>query len=285
MANDVIKNFDAEVTKQEELAKSTEVVETTEVVEETVKSTEDTTEQTEVVEDATKSTEGTEITEKTEEVSKSEKPEDENEVDKSTEKDEDCDDKDVEKSDETEKPEDEVEKAEKSVETETESLIKSEPVIDFEALLEVVIKSYAQLASQVTSLTEQVGTVISTQETISKSLEDSKVTPIQESLAKSIETGVEEVSEKAVGFVEKSSIIDDEAEELSKSNVETATNEPIEFTEVETMFKSKFKEASSAIKSARDENELKEISKSWQRYINDRATSTDTDRINNFLNK
>ena len=114
--------------------------------------------------------------------------------------------------------------------------------------------------------------------------------PLAEGFAKSIdgitETVETEVEGKAVGYLEKSSTIDDELEDVEKSanNVETAPVSEISFTQVEELFKSKFTEATEKSASARDENNLREITKSWQRYINDRATSTDTDRINSFIN-
>lgn len=282
MAKDIIKSFDEEIEKNEELLKSAKEAEVakSEDTEDTEKAVEDT--------DTDKSDKDTEDKAGKSGKEDAEKPDDdsEDEAEKSDKEDKEDDeeaeksvaksDKEDAKEDEAEKPgeEDKEEKAEKSAD------------FDVEGLLNVVLKSYSQLSAQVATLTTELTAIKGSQETISKSLDSMKVTPIQEATMKSVDAVEAEPEGKAVGYMEKSSTIDDDFEDLEKSahNVDSAPVTAPTMGEVETMFKSKFEEASKSVASARDENVLREITKSWQRYINDRATSTDTERLNNFLN-
>ena len=288
MAKDIIKSFDEEIEKNEELLKSAKEAEVakSEDAEDTEKAVEDTD-----TEKSEKDTEdGAEKSDKEEaEKSEDEAEKSEDEAEKSDKEDDEKAEKSVAKSDKEDAKEDEAEKSdEEDKEDKEDKEEKAEKSADFdvEGLLNVVLKSYSQLSAQVATLTTELTAIKGSQETISKSLDSMKVTPIQEATMKSVDAVEAEPEGKAVGYMEKSSTIDDDFEDLEKSahNVDSAPVTAPTMGEVETMFKSKFEEASKSVASARDENALREITKSWQRYINDRATSTDTERLNNFLN-
>ena len=288
MAKDIIKSFDEEIEKNEELLKSAKEAEVakSEDAEDTEKAVEDTD-----TEKSEKDTEdGAEKSDKEEaEKSEDEAEKSEDEAEKSDKEDDEKAEKSVAKSDKEDAKEDEAEKYdEEDKEDKEDKEEKAEKSADFdvEGLLNVVLKSYSQLSAQVATLTTELTAIKGSQETISKSLDSMKVTPIQEATMKSVDAVEAEPEGKAVGYMEKSSTIDDDFEDLEKSahNVDSAPVTAPTMGEVETMFKSKFEEASKSVASARDENALREITKSWQRYINDRATSTDTERLNNFLN-
>lgn len=268
MAKDIIKSFDEEIEKNEELLKSAKEAEVAKS-EDTEKAVEDT--------ETEKSEKGTE-----DEAEKSDKEE----AEKSDKEDDEEAEKSVAKSDKEDAKEDEAEKSDEEDKEDKEEKAEKSADFDVEGLLNVVLKSYSQLSAQVATLTTELTAIKGSQETISKSLDSMKVTPIQEATMKSVDAVEAEPEGKAVGYMEKSSTIDDDFEDLEKSahNVDSAPVTAPTMGEVETMFKSKFEEASKSVASARDENALREITKSWQRYINDRATSTDTERLNNFLN-
>ena len=295
MAKDIIKSFDEEIEKNEELLKSAKEAEVakSEDTEDTEKAVEDTdTENSEkAVEDTEKSEKGTEDEAEKSDKEEAEKSEDEaekseDEAEKSDKEDDEEAEKSVAKSDKEDAKEDEAEKSDEEDKEDKEEKAEKSADFDVEGLLNVVLKSYSQLSAQVATLTTELTTIKGSQETISKSLDSMKVTPIQEATMKSVDAVEAEPEGKAVGYMEKSSTIDDDFEDLEKSahNVDSAPVTAPTMGEVETMFKSKFEEASKSVASARDENALREITKSWQRYINDRATSTDTERLNNFLN-
>lgn len=289
MAKDIIKSFDEEIEKNEELLKSAKEAEVakSEDTEDTEKAVEDTdTEKSEKdTEDEAEKSDKEEAEKSEDEVEKSEDEveKSEDEAEKSDKEDDEEAEKSVAKSDKEDAKEDETEKSD---EEDKEEKAEKSADFDVEGLLNVVLKSYSQLSAQVATLTTELTAIKGSQETISKSLDSMKVTPIQEATMKSVDAVEAEPEGKAVGYMEKSSTIDDDFEDLEKSahNVDSAPVTAPTMGEVETMFKSKFEEASKSVASARDENALREITKSWQRYINDRATSTDTERLNNFLN-
>lgn len=281
MPTDILKNFDDEVTKNEELQKSKEVTtEVTEVAEDAVKSTEPKVTEDVKVEDVAKSDDVTEAVV-------------EEKVEKSTEPKED-EPEDTEKADDTEAEDKDKEDATKSeaVKSEDKEDVEKSNDFDVEALLEVVVKSYAQVVAQVSNLQKGLDVLTGNQEAFSKSIEDLKLTPaqvaepIKEEVAKSVEVTevVTPVEDKAVGFVEKSVVSEDELEGLSKSNVDTAPTQEVQMDEVKALFTEKFQKASKNIKNARDENELKIVVKSWTNFINDNETPQDVERINNFIN-
>lgn len=287
MAKDIIKSFDEEIEKNEELLKSAKEAEVakSEDTEDTEKAVEDTEKSEKDTEDEAEKSDKEEAEKSEDEAEKSEDEveKSEDEAEKSDKEDDEEAEKSVAKSDKEDAKEDETEKSD---EEDKEEKAEKSADFDVEGLLNVVLKSYSQLSAQVATLTTELTAIKGSQETISKSLDSMKVTPIQEATMKSVDAVEAEPEGKAVGYMEKSSTIDDDFEDLEKSahNVDSAPVTAPTMGEVETMFKSKFEEASKSVASARDENALREITKSWQRYINDRATSTDTERLNNFLN-
>lgn len=275
MTKDIIKSFDEAIEKQEELAKSLELTE--EVVAEEAVVEEPTVTIEEVVEEATKSLE---------EVSKSDdKEEDKEDEDKEDKKDEEADEEEIEKSEEPEEEEEEAVKAEEPTEETQEEVTKSDT---YEEILSSVIKSYTQLAQQVSTIVGGIAEITAKQEEISKSLAEFSIMNIGETTEKSIiAEPIEEVEEKAVGYVEKS-FTDETIEEASKSvdvsDTVTEVQAPT-FDEVREVFKGKFSTATKSIKSASDEHRLSELQKSWSRLENGYATTQDVERLNKFINE
>lgn len=273
MTKDIIKSFDEAIEKQEELAKSLELTE--EVVAEEAVVEEPTVTIEEVVEEATKSLE---------EVSKSDDKEEDKENEDEDKEDEEADEEEVEKSEETEEEEEAV-KAEEPTEETQEEVTKSDT---YEEILSSVIKSYTQLAQQVSTIIGGIAEITAKQEEISKSLAEFSIMNIGEATEKSIiAEPIEEVEEKAVGYVEKS-FTDETIEEASKSvdvsNTVSEVQAPT-FEEVREVFKGKFSTATKSIKSASDEHRLSELQKSWSRLENGYATTQDVERLNKFINE
>lgn len=280
MAKDIIKSFDEEIEKQEQLAKSIEEAKVTEAVE--AEATEDVAEVP--VEEVTE--EEVEVVEKSIEADKEEKTKKAKEEDEEAEKSEDSaseeEKEDAKKSEDKEEEDEETEKSEEE-DKEEEKVEKSN---DTELLLHSVIKSYNQVASQLSILTSEIQSIVSAQGDLAKSLSEIKVMTPAETVAKSIDNTSEEViEEKAVGFVEKS-FVDEGVEEAVKSahDVETVHPAEVSFDELTKRFKEKYETVAKSITNASQENTHRDLAKSWNRYRNGYASTEDINRINDFIN-
>lgn len=188
-AEDVVKSEDEKEDKEadkEEAEKSDEEETDEDKKEETKKSTE------EPVEEPVVKSE-----DKEDEKKETEKSDEEDEEDEKEDKDEDKKDKkDVKKSDEPEK-EDE------------EEVLKSSDIL---GAFEVIFKGLATITENQAKLTEQLTGLVTKQEEVAKSLEE---TPV----AKELTTGVVDVEGKAVSFVQKSVDVEAPAEVVETEEV------------------------------------------------------------------